>query len=199
MPWVADAERFCCVQCHKTFGGFRNGHHHCRACGGNFCGTCSKTSITIVKGHGPEKTLQRVCDVCAQVRQRRLAECRGCKCFTTHWHQGHQSMLGLLFVKFSIVYIPLGYALCFQLLLCVRPRYLTFGGRIPRVQGFHRAQAINPLHFVCLLCQIQDEVRPSGLGFAFSIASVQLPSASDVGDFGCPGCKSVLAHCTPGN
>ena len=56
--WV-DSQR--CNNCSKAFGLFRR-DHHCRNCGGNFCGTCTTHSTPIPK-YGFVSPV-RVCDKC---------------------------------------------------------------------------------------------------------------------------------------
>jgi hypothetical protein len=50
-----------CMQCKAKFGLF-NRKHHCRVCGGIFCGTCSTRKL-VTLGSGDPK---RVCDTCFQ-------------------------------------------------------------------------------------------------------------------------------------
>lgn len=71
VPWTGctihfkpDREAKACPSCKKTFGTMRR-RHHCRVCGGIFCGPCSKDRRVVypeeVPGWGGE---QRVCTGC---------------------------------------------------------------------------------------------------------------------------------------
>ena len=51
--WVPDHKVSSCTQCQETFS-FLNRKHHCRKCGGIFCGRCSQPR-QIVQG-------ERLCD-----------------------------------------------------------------------------------------------------------------------------------------
>ena len=57
--WTADTEATECQLCSATFN-FTRRKHHCRACGGIYCGSCSRRKLELVGQTGP----QRVCDGC---------------------------------------------------------------------------------------------------------------------------------------
>lgn len=71
--WVPDREAPSCHQCAKGFTFIRR-RHHCRACGGVFCGACSSNRITIPR-LDYTSTEVRVCDHCwvreAELRYRK--------------------------------------------------------------------------------------------------------------------------------
>eukprot|EP00756_Hemistasia_phaeocysticola_P005296 Hpha_TRINITY_DN13261_c0_g1::TRINITY_DN13261_c0_g1_i1::g.154974::m.154974 len=53
----------CCEGCGEGFVGvLTTGKHHCRECGGVFCGKCCPEQRMVVEGYGKE--LQRGCDAC---------------------------------------------------------------------------------------------------------------------------------------
>ncbi|KAE9594542.1 hypothetical protein Lal_00037423 [Lupinus albus] len=61
--WLADSAAFSCMLCGVRFHPIMCSRHHCRFCGGIFCGECSKGRSLL-----PSKFIvsdpQRVCDVC---------------------------------------------------------------------------------------------------------------------------------------
>ena len=61
--WVPDGQIVDCEECSKKFGFFRR-RHHCRACGGLYCSTCSRVRMALPQ-HGYDSKV-RVCGVCAQ-------------------------------------------------------------------------------------------------------------------------------------
>jgi hypothetical protein len=71
--WVPDWEAPECQQCSKKFHVIRR-RHHCRACGGVFCATCSSNRITIPRLEYTSSEV-RVCDHCwvreAELRYRK--------------------------------------------------------------------------------------------------------------------------------
>eukprot|EP00252_Welwitschia_mirabilis_P001927 TRINITY_DN1189_c0_g1_i2.p1 TRINITY_DN1189_c0_g1~~TRINITY_DN1189_c0_g1_i2.p1 ORF type:complete len:520 (-),score=91.08 TRINITY_DN1189_c0_g1_i2:313-1872(-) len=61
--WIPDSAASCCLQCRAPFKPVVRGRHHCRFCGGIFCGTCSSGKCLLpIKFR--EREPQRVCDVC---------------------------------------------------------------------------------------------------------------------------------------
>lgn len=61
--WLADSAASACMLCGVRFHPIMCSRHHCRYCGGIFCGECSKgRSLLPVKFHVADP--QRVCDVC---------------------------------------------------------------------------------------------------------------------------------------
>ena len=48
--WMADSESTTCLQCYARFDDFIVRRHHCRLCGGLFCGTCSAGKALIPLG-----------------------------------------------------------------------------------------------------------------------------------------------------
>lgn len=80
--WRPDSESPKCQKCKKDFvqGMFTTGRHHCRRCGGLFCGTCSSKKADlavalsgkerggVVDQYATEKNVKkaRVCDACYQ-------------------------------------------------------------------------------------------------------------------------------------
>ncbi|XP_019854073.1 PREDICTED: ultraviolet-B receptor UVR8-like [Amphimedon queenslandica] len=59
--WVPDEEVKSCMACKKSFTAIRR-RHHCRQCGGIFCGSCSTKRYPLLdKGHADPV---RVCDKC---------------------------------------------------------------------------------------------------------------------------------------
>jgi hypothetical protein len=61
-PWLTDLCSSVCLKCSEEFGVFRR-RHHCRACGGLFCDSCSEKRVKGVPGYGLTKR-ERVCDIC---------------------------------------------------------------------------------------------------------------------------------------
>lgn len=59
--WVEDAEAVKCMQCTAVFTTIRR-RHHCRNCGGIFCGACTRKRAPVLKYGFSEKV--RVCDKC---------------------------------------------------------------------------------------------------------------------------------------
>lgn len=59
--WVADSETNTCMSCKSAFT-FVNRKHHCRNCGGIFCGRCSSKRVAILALGETEPV--RVCDEC---------------------------------------------------------------------------------------------------------------------------------------
>ena len=57
--WQQDTDVLCCPSCSTDFGHFTR-RHHCRACGGVFCGNCSQKEHSLELYTDP----QRVCDSC---------------------------------------------------------------------------------------------------------------------------------------
>lgn len=76
--WVPDEEAPECHGCARRFTFFKR-RHHCRACGGVFCGDCSTNRITIPR-LDYATTEVRVCDQCwvreAELRYRKPASSR---------------------------------------------------------------------------------------------------------------------------
>lgn len=66
--WVDDKDAKNCMQCQSGFT-FTNRKHHCRNCGGIFCGSCSSKKITILSLGSADP--QRVCDKCFDELQAR--------------------------------------------------------------------------------------------------------------------------------
>ena len=60
--WVPDEDVKACGLCHRNFG-LTNRRHHCRACGGCFCGRCCGSKTVLEKGPGHA---QRVCTKCLE-------------------------------------------------------------------------------------------------------------------------------------
>lgn len=61
--WLPDSTASACMLCGVKFHPIMCSRHHCRFCGGVFCGECSKgRSLLPVKFHVADP--QRVCDVC---------------------------------------------------------------------------------------------------------------------------------------
>uniref|UniRef100_A0A1D1Y8J8 SH3 domain-containing protein PJ696.02 n=1 Tax=Anthurium amnicola TaxID=1678845 RepID=A0A1D1Y8J8_9ARAE len=61
--WVPDSHASTCMQCGSPFKALTRGRHHCRFCGGIFCGACTKGRCLMpVKFRQREP--QRVCDSC---------------------------------------------------------------------------------------------------------------------------------------
>ena len=65
-PWLPDELSSHCMQCHRPFHLLR-WTHHCRDCGGVFCGDCSTHRVEVVSGVGRQhnSSAMRVCDGCA--------------------------------------------------------------------------------------------------------------------------------------
>ena len=65
-PWLPDELSSHCMQCHRPFHLLR-WTHHCRDCGGVFCGDCSTHRVEVVSGIGRQhnSSAMRVCDGCA--------------------------------------------------------------------------------------------------------------------------------------
>eukprot|EP00948_MAST-09A_sp_MAST-9A-sp1_P001044 g1044.t1 len=59
--WIKDKETTACMHCNTPFTTF-NRRHHCRRCGGIFCGKCSSKKVALLKLH--IATPVRVCDPC---------------------------------------------------------------------------------------------------------------------------------------
>lgn len=59
--WIPDEEASQCMSCSQTFTTFRR-RHHCRCCGGVFCGICSNSQAPLPK-YGLNKAV-RVCRNC---------------------------------------------------------------------------------------------------------------------------------------
>lgn len=61
--WIADSAASACMLCNSRFHPIMCPRHHCRFCGGIFCGICSRgRSLLPERFHKSEP--QRVCDVC---------------------------------------------------------------------------------------------------------------------------------------
>lgn len=77
--WVSDAAARACFGCERVFGVARR-RHHCRRCGGVFCGSCARNALsnadvlsTAVESPGtPSKKDARVCDGCWTAYHERL-------------------------------------------------------------------------------------------------------------------------------
>lgn len=66
MQWAANEERSSCTLCGQTFTWLRR-RHHCRACGGLFCDSCSPENAMILPPRfGCGSVAQRVCIGCRQ-------------------------------------------------------------------------------------------------------------------------------------
>ena len=65
--WTSDADAHGCLACNIPFD-LLNRRHHCRCCGGVFCGSCSaeRTSLPagLTHGHGLAEEAERVCGAC---------------------------------------------------------------------------------------------------------------------------------------
>ncbi|KAF5193198.1 Sh3 domain-containing ysc84-like protein [Thalictrum thalictroides] len=71
--WLADSASSACMLCNVRFHPIMCSRHHCRYCGGIFCGECSKgRSLLPVKFRTGDP--QRVCDVCC-VRLESVQSC----------------------------------------------------------------------------------------------------------------------------
>eukprot|EP00756_Hemistasia_phaeocysticola_P012371 Hpha_TRINITY_DN15191_c3_g2::TRINITY_DN15191_c3_g2_i2::g.128344::m.128344 len=64
VKWKPDKAATVCDQCWVDFTLLRR-RHHCRACGGVFCGSCSEKKMVV----GESTTPQRVCDECYHQRK----------------------------------------------------------------------------------------------------------------------------------
>jgi E3 ubiquitin-protein ligase HERC3 len=62
--WVPDKDSTNCMHCHATFT-FTRRRHHCRYCGGLFCGPCTTKRIAVLR-FGFQKPV-RVCDYCHSI------------------------------------------------------------------------------------------------------------------------------------
>ncbi|GMH16591.1 hypothetical protein Nepgr_018432 [Nepenthes gracilis] len=61
--WLPDSSTTVCMQCTAPFTVLTRGRHHCRFCGGIFCGACTKGRCLMpVKFR--DRNPQRVCDTC---------------------------------------------------------------------------------------------------------------------------------------
>jgi len=67
---VPDAHLLCCSACGNSFTLLTNRRHHCRCCGGLFCGDCSNRSTSLL-GWGYELPV-RVCEECERFETRQL-------------------------------------------------------------------------------------------------------------------------------
>ncbi|KAE9598951.1 hypothetical protein Lal_00022625 [Lupinus albus] len=61
--WLADSAAFSCMLCGVRFHPIMCSRHHCRFCGGIFCGECSK-GRSLLPSKFRVSDPQRVCDVC---------------------------------------------------------------------------------------------------------------------------------------
>ncbi|CAL0334702.1 unnamed protein product [Lupinus luteus] len=61
--WLADSAAFSCMLCGVRFHPIMCSRHHCRFCGGIFCGECSK-GRSLMPSKFRVSDPQRVCDVC---------------------------------------------------------------------------------------------------------------------------------------
>eukprot|EP00249_Psilotum_nudum_P021058 c27953_g2_i1 orf=539-2308(+) len=61
--WMPDSVTFVCMQCSSRFHPITRPRHHCRFCGGIFCGTCS-TGRSLLPVKFRERIPKRVCDSC---------------------------------------------------------------------------------------------------------------------------------------
>eukprot|EP01027_Heterolobosea_sp_BB2_P016989 GEZU01024110.1.p1 GENE.GEZU01024110.1~~GEZU01024110.1.p1 ORF type:complete len:180 (+),score=35.95 GEZU01024110.1:36-575(+) len=64
--WVPDKDLPHCMACKKKFT-FTNRRHHCRNCGGLFCGTCTSKRLPLLRFGFNEPV--RVCNNCYQILQ----------------------------------------------------------------------------------------------------------------------------------
>eukprot|EP00742_Colponemidia_sp_Colp-10_P007528 GILJ01008114.1.p1 GENE.GILJ01008114.1~~GILJ01008114.1.p1 ORF type:complete len:2086 (-),score=306.12 GILJ01008114.1:412-6546(-) len=71
--WVADEVVHNCMNCDKSLTGMFSGKHHCRCCGGIFCGTHSKDKLVLP--WDVSAGAQRVCDDCKLHLQERQQIC----------------------------------------------------------------------------------------------------------------------------
>ena len=63
--WRPDTDTSACEDCSELFS-FFNRRHHCRRCGGLFCGKCSASKKMLGKEMGYGAEPQRVCKACAR-------------------------------------------------------------------------------------------------------------------------------------
>ena len=72
--WVADASAKRCFGCERKFQ-FARRRHHCRRCGGVFCGACTRNHVgasdLLHSGDAAQKGRERVCDDCWTAHQER--------------------------------------------------------------------------------------------------------------------------------
>uniref|UniRef100_M4ERI0 FYVE-type domain-containing protein n=1 Tax=Brassica campestris TaxID=3711 RepID=M4ERI0_BRACM len=68
--WVVDASH--CQGCSSQFT-FINRKHHCRRCGGLFCGSCTQQRMSL-RGQGDSPV--RICDPCKQLEEAARFELR---------------------------------------------------------------------------------------------------------------------------
>ncbi|CAN1847342.1 SH3 domain-containing protein PJ696.02 [Linum perenne] len=61
--WLADSTASACMLCSVRFHPIMCSRHHCRFCGGIFCGQCSK-GRSLLPGKFRTSNPERVCDVC---------------------------------------------------------------------------------------------------------------------------------------
>ncbi|XP_058727702.1 uncharacterized protein LOC131599317 [Vicia villosa] len=61
--WLPDSSTAGCMNCSALFTALTRGRHHCRFCGGIFCGVCTKGKCLLPVGFR-ERNPQRVCDAC---------------------------------------------------------------------------------------------------------------------------------------
>ncbi|CAA0817818.1 RING/FYVE/PHD-type zinc finger family protein [Striga hermonthica] len=61
--WLPDSSASCCMLCNVRFHPIMCTRHHCRFCGGIFCGECSK-GRSLLPGKFRTGEPERVCDVC---------------------------------------------------------------------------------------------------------------------------------------
>ena len=72
--WVRDDTSSHCFGCEREFS-FARRRHHCRRCGGLYCGGCSRNSMSLsalAMDGGPAGREERVCDDCWSSHQERL-------------------------------------------------------------------------------------------------------------------------------
>lgn len=62
--WVPDRDSKECMKCHASFSVTRR-RHHCRNCGGLFCGSCTSKRLPLLR-FGYDKPV-RVCDHCHSI------------------------------------------------------------------------------------------------------------------------------------
>lgn len=65
--WVPDLDAKKCMNCNRDFTIIRR-RHHCRYCGGLFCGACSSKRVTLLRFGFDNRV--RVCDTCFQILKR---------------------------------------------------------------------------------------------------------------------------------
>jgi hypothetical protein len=61
--WIADSAASACMLCNSRFHPIMCPRHHCRFCGGIFCGICSRGRSLLPERFRTSEP-QRVCDVC---------------------------------------------------------------------------------------------------------------------------------------